>query len=137
MKVIDIKAVSKITKKHNLILAVDNTFLTSYLQKPIELGADLSIYSLTKYMNGHSDVIMGAIMTNNRELHEKLQFLQNGNLKIKIRLYLFSIYTFSNGHRSFTVRLFASQSQLKNTPLKNETAQFKWFSGSKIPRKSP
>lgn len=88
MKISDIQAVSKITKKHNLILAVDNTFLTSYLQKPIKLGADLSVYSLTKYMNGHSDVIMGAIMTDNRELYEKLQFLQNGNSKIKIMLQL-------------------------------------------------
>lgn len=77
LKVIDIKAVSKITKKHNILLVVDNTFLTSFFQRPLELGADISIYSLTKYMNGHSDVIMGAAVLNNEDLCEKLRFLQN------------------------------------------------------------
>lgn len=80
MKLTDIKAVSEITKKNNLILAVDNTFMTSYLQRPLDLGADLVIYSLTKYMNGHSDVVMGAAVTNQEELYKKLKFLQNGAL---------------------------------------------------------
>ncbi|CAH0555881.1 unnamed protein product [Brassicogethes aeneus] len=77
LKVFDIKAVSEIAKKHNIILAVDNTFLTSYLQRPLDLGADITVYSLTKYMNGHSDVIMGALTTNNTKLWEELKFLQN------------------------------------------------------------
>lgn len=57
---------------------VDNTFLSSYFQRPLELGADISVYSLTKYMNGHSDVIMGAAVVNDDELHQRLRYLQNG-----------------------------------------------------------
>lgn len=57
---------------------MDNTFLSSYFQRPLELGADISVYSLTKYMNGHSDVIMGAAIVNDDELHTRLRFLQNG-----------------------------------------------------------
>ncbi|KRT83880.1 hypothetical protein AMK59_3307, partial [Oryctes borbonicus] len=59
MKVFDIKAIAEVAKNNHALLAVDNTFLTPYFQRPLELGADLSSYSLTKYMNGHSDVIMG------------------------------------------------------------------------------
>ncbi|XP_018571790.1 cystathionine gamma-lyase-like [Anoplophora glabripennis] len=77
LKVIDLKAASEITKKHNIILVVDNTFVTPYLQRPLDFGADLVLYSLTKYMNGHSDVVMGAIITSNKDLYEKLKFLQN------------------------------------------------------------
>lgn len=57
---------------------VDNTFLSSYFLRPLELGADIAMYSLTKYMNGHSDVIMGAAIVNDDGLHERLRFLQNG-----------------------------------------------------------
>lgn len=77
MQVVDIKGVSDIAKKNNLILVVDNTFLTSYLLRPLEFGADIVSYSLTKYMNGHTDVVMGALVTSNTELYEKLKFLQN------------------------------------------------------------
>nr|XP_023025189.1 putative cystathionine gamma-lyase 2 [Leptinotarsa decemlineata] len=77
LKVIDIRAASEIAKRNNIVLAVDNTFLTPYLQRPLDLGADLVVYSLTKYMNGHSDVIMGSISTSNQDLYEKLKFLQN------------------------------------------------------------
>ncbi|CAB3380043.1 Hypothetical predicted protein [Cloeon dipterum] len=78
MKVIDIKAVSDICKQHpDIILVVDNTFLTSYFQRPLSLGADVVIYSLTKYMNGHADVIMGAVTTSNDQLHDRLRFIQN------------------------------------------------------------
>jgi len=78
LKVVDIRAVADITKKHkDIFLVVDNTFESAYFQRPLELGADVSYYSLTKYMNGHTDVIMGAACTNNDELHEKLRFLQN------------------------------------------------------------
>ncbi|CAH1099774.1 unnamed protein product [Psylliodes chrysocephalus] len=77
LKVVDVRAASAIAKKHNIIMAVDNTFLTPYLQRPLDLGADLAVYSLTKYMNGHSDVIMGSISTNDHALYEKLKFMQN------------------------------------------------------------
>lgn len=78
MKVIDIKSAAKIAKDNNVILAVDNTFLTSYLQRPLDFGADVVMYSLTKYMNGHNDVIMGALITSNENLYQELKFLQNG-----------------------------------------------------------
>nr|CAD7454143.1 unnamed protein product [Timema tahoe] len=79
LKVIDIKAISAIIQKHeDILLVVDNTFLTSYFQRPLELGADIVLYSITKYLNGHSDVIMGSIATNNKEAFDKLKFLQNG-----------------------------------------------------------
>merc|ERR1739838_347391 len=78
----DIAAVSKITQKlqeqgRDIFLVVDNTFLSSYFQRPLELGADISYYSLTKYMNGHTDVIMGAACTNDESLAQRLRFLQN------------------------------------------------------------
>lgn len=61
---------------------VDNTFLTPYFQRPLELDADVVIYSLTKYMNGHSDVVMGAALTNDDEIHKRLQFIQRGMFDI-------------------------------------------------------
>merc|ERR1719331_1507028 len=78
LKVVDIAAVAAITKKHpNIFLVVDNTFMSCYFQRPLELGADIVMYSLTKYMNGHTDVIMGAACTNSDDLAERLRFLQN------------------------------------------------------------
>ncbi|XP_063705553.1 cystathionine gamma-lyase-like isoform X2 [Culicoides brevitarsis] len=79
MKVCDIKKLSDLAHKlkSDIVVVVDNTFLTPYLQRPLELGADIVSYSLTKYMNGHSDVIMGAAIMNNEELYERLKFLQN------------------------------------------------------------
>ena len=79
LKLIDIKAVTDTLKKKNpeLITVIDNTFLTCYYQKPLELGADIVVYSLTKYMNGHSDIIMGAAVTNRDDLAERIKFLQN------------------------------------------------------------
>ncbi|XP_049875431.1 cystathionine gamma-lyase [Pectinophora gossypiella] len=78
LKVIDIKAITNLAKsKGNIIVVVDNTFLTPYLQRPLDFGADVVVYSLTKYMNGHSDVIMGAAIVNDDELGNKLRFLQN------------------------------------------------------------
>lgn len=79
LKVIDIAAVSAVAKeKGDIIVVVDNTFLTPYLQRPLDFGADIVVYSLTKYMNGHSDVIMGAAVLNDDGLEERLRFLQNG-----------------------------------------------------------
>jgi len=77
MNIIDIKKISAITKKHNLLLAVDNTFATPYLQTPLDLGSDIVMHSVTKYLAGHSDVVMGAIVVNDEKLKEQLAFLQN------------------------------------------------------------
>ncbi|PBC32135.1 putative cystathionine gamma-lyase 2 isoform X1 [Apis cerana] len=79
LKVIDIEAVTRAVKQINseILVIVDNTFLTCYYQKPLKLGADIVIYSLTKYMNGHSDVIMGAAITNREDIANRLRFLQN------------------------------------------------------------
>lgn len=77
LNIIDITALSKISKKHSLIFVVDNTFATPYLQKPLDLGADIVMHSLTKYMGGHSDVVMGAAVCKNDYIAEKLYFIQN------------------------------------------------------------
>ncbi|MEY3679169.1 MAG: hypothetical protein RI924_1310 [Bacteroidota bacterium] len=77
MRIVDIAAVATIAKKHQLTLVVDNTFASPYLQSPIDLGADLVMHSATKYLGGHSDVIMGALMTSNQDLFERLAFIQN------------------------------------------------------------
>src|SRR3972149_1355514 len=77
LKLIDIEAIARIAKKKNILIAVDNTFATPFFQKPLKLGADIVMHSTTKYLNGHSDVIGGALVTNNKELYDKLQFLQN------------------------------------------------------------
>ncbi|GAA3775724.1 MULTISPECIES: cystathionine gamma-synthase [Corallibacter] len=79
MNIIDIKAVSTIAKKHDLLLAVDNTFATPYLQQPIDLGADIVMHSATKYLGGHSDVVMGALVVKDKELADKLYFIQNAS----------------------------------------------------------
>jgi cystathionine beta-lyase len=76
MKLADIAAIATITKKHNLLFAVDNTFATPYLQRPLDLGADLVMHSATKYLGGHSDVIAGALITKTAELGEQLHFQQ-------------------------------------------------------------
>jgi len=77
MNIIDIEKVSEIAKQHELLLAVDNTFATPYLQRPLDLGADIVMHSATKYLGGHSDVVMGALVVNSKELADKLYFLQN------------------------------------------------------------
>lgn len=74
MKLADIEAISKITKAKNLLLAVDNTFATPYLQQPLNLGADIVMHSATKYLGGHSDVIAGALVAKDPQLGEKLHF---------------------------------------------------------------
>jgi cystathionine beta-lyase/cystathionine gamma-synthase len=76
MNITDIAAVAALTKPKNILLAVDNTFATPFLQRPIDLGADIVMHSVTKYLGGHSDVIQGSLMMNSQELREKLYFLQ-------------------------------------------------------------
>ena len=77
LRLIDINAVSKIARKNKILLAVDNTFLSPYFQKPLEHGADIVHHSTTKYLGGHSDVVGGAVIINNDELYQKLKFYQN------------------------------------------------------------
>jgi cystathionine beta-lyase len=79
MNIIDIKKAASIGKKHNVLLAVDNTFATPYLQQPLDLGADIVMHSATKYLGGHSDVVMGALVVKDKTLAEKLYFIQNAS----------------------------------------------------------
>ena len=72
----DIKAICNLAHKHDILVAVDNTFMSPYFQRPIELGADFIVHSTTKYLNGHSDVIGGIIIVNDVEYGEKLHFIQ-------------------------------------------------------------
>ena len=76
MNITDIEAVSAIAKANNVLLCVDNTFASPYLQNPLDLGADMVMHSATKYLGGHSDVIQGALMMNSAELREQLYFIQ-------------------------------------------------------------
>ncbi|MBR0528214.1 MAG: PLP-dependent transferase [Ruminococcus sp.] len=77
MTITDIRAVADIAHRHGLLVIVDNTFMTPYLQRPIELGADIVVHSATKYLGGHSDVVAGLAVVKTKELAEKLAFLQN------------------------------------------------------------
>jgi len=77
LKISDIKAIAEITHQYNAFLVVDNTFMSPYFQKPLTFGTDIVMHSATKYLNGHSDVVLGVLVTNNQQLFEKLKFLQN------------------------------------------------------------
>lgn len=77
LKIVDIAAVAAVCKAKGLMLAVDNTFMTPYLQRPLELGADVVAHSMTKYLNGHSDVVGGALIFKDAGLHDRVAFLQN------------------------------------------------------------
>jgi cystathionine beta-lyase len=77
MNIIDIRACVDIAKKRNILVAVDNTFASPYLQNPLALGADIVMHSVTKYLGGHSDVIMGALVVNDEKLHQELAFIAN------------------------------------------------------------
>src|SRR5690606_26037713 len=77
MNIIDIEGISKIAKEKNILLGVDNTFATPFLQTPLDLGADIVMHSATKYLGGHSDVVMGALVVNDEQLANDLAFIQN------------------------------------------------------------
>jgi len=79
MNIIDIEAVSSLAKKHDILMAVDNTFATPYLQRPLEMGADIVMHSATKYLGGHSDVVLGALIVRDKDLADKLYFIQNAS----------------------------------------------------------
>lgn len=77
LRLIDIHAVAQIAHRHNILVVVDNTFASPYFQQPLKLGADIVVHSTTKYINGHSDVIGGALVLNNEEVYESIKFYEN------------------------------------------------------------
>lgn len=77
LKITDIKSITNIAKNNNILTVIDNTFATPFFQKPLNLGVDIVVHSTTKYLNGHSDIIGGAVVTNDRELYDKIRFIQN------------------------------------------------------------
>ncbi|MDH4467498.1 MAG: PLP-dependent aspartate aminotransferase family protein [Bacteriovoracaceae bacterium] len=77
LKISDVQKIAALCKAHDCLLCVDNTFMSPYFQRPLTLGADIVMHSITKYINGHSDVVGGCLMTNRKDLYEKLWFLQN------------------------------------------------------------
>lgn len=77
LRLCDIAAIAEIARAQEILLAVDNTFVSPYFQQPLDLGADLVVHSTTKYIGGHSDVVGGAVLTRSEELHQRLAFLQN------------------------------------------------------------
>jgi cystathionine beta-lyase len=79
LNIVDIDVLSKIAKNNNILFAVDNTFATPYIQAPLDFGADIVMHSATKYLGGHSDVIMGALVVNEKDLADKLYFIQNAS----------------------------------------------------------
>ncbi|MBO4398345.1 MAG: aminotransferase class I/II-fold pyridoxal phosphate-dependent enzyme, partial [Bacteroidaceae bacterium] len=102
LKIADIRAIAKIAKKHGLILVVDNTFLSPYFQRPLELGADVVVYSTTKYIGGHSDTLGGAIVLNNEEYYKKIAYNQNA---IGAVLSPFDSYLTLRGAKTLAVRM--------------------------------
>ncbi len=113
LKLCDIAAITKFAKAHkqSLITVVDNTFMSSYFQQPLSLGADIVIHSTTKYLNGHSDSVGGAIMLNDQALYEKLKFTQNAAGAI---LSPFDSYLVSRGIKTLALRM---QQHEKNAKL--------------------
>lgn len=77
LRLVDIRAIAEVAHRHNILLVVDNTFSSPYFQQPLDLGADIVLHSTTKYINGHSDVIGGAIALNDKETYEQIKFYQN------------------------------------------------------------
>jgi len=77
MNIVDVEEIGKVAKKHEILFAVDNTFATPFLQNPLDMGADIVMHSVTKYLAGHSDTVMGALIVNDDELAKQLAFIQN------------------------------------------------------------
>ncbi len=102
LKIADISAIAKIAKKHGLILVVDNTFLSPYFQKPLSLGADITVYSTTKYIGGHSDALGGAVTLNDDNYYQKLAYNQNA---VGAVLSPFDSYLTLRGAKTLAVRM--------------------------------
>uniref|UniRef100_H2ZCQ4 Cystathionine gamma-lyase n=1 Tax=Ciona savignyi TaxID=51511 RepID=H2ZCQ4_CIOSA len=102
MKVTDIRAVADVEKPSDCFIVVDNTFMSSYFQRPLLLGADIVFHSATKYMNGHSDVVMGLVATNNEEIYKKLAFLQYATGPVPSA---FDCYLVNRGLKTLALRM--------------------------------
>ncbi|MBM7872135.1 cystathionine beta-lyase [Clostridium pascui] len=110
MDVTDIEAVANIAREKSIYTIVDNTFMTPYLQKPITLGTDIVIHSATKYLGGHSDVISGIVVVNNKDLAEKLHFVQNATGGV---LAPFDSFLLIRGIKTLAVRMDRHNSNAK------------------------
>ena len=110
LEVTDIKKVSEAAHKKGILVVVDNTFMTSYLQKPLELGADIVEYSATKYYAGHSDILAGLIVLNNEELYTRMKFINNTLGGI---LSPFDSFLLQRGIKTLGIRLEKHQSNAK------------------------
>jgi len=120
LRITDIIKVVKIAKKFGALVCVDSTFLTPYFQKPLQLGADLVVHSATKYINGHSDVIAGAILTNSKTIYDKLYYIQK---TLGPSLSPFDSWLILRGVKTLKIRMLAHQEnaiQVANF-LKNQT----------------
>lgn len=102
LNIVDIEAISRLAHEAGAMVVVDNTFLTSYLQRPLELGADMVLYSTTKYVGGHSDVVGGALVTPHPELVERMRFLQNAAGPVAGP---FDVYLALRGLKTLAVRM--------------------------------
>ena len=102
LDITDIESVARLAKEHNLLTIVDNTFMTPYLQKPIELGADIVVHSGTKYLGGHSDTVSGLAVVNSEELAERLHFIQNATGGV---LAPFASFLMIRGIKTLAVRM--------------------------------
>jgi len=105
LKISDIAEVARVAHESGCMLAVDNTFCSPYFQSPLELGADLVVHSVTKYINGHSDVVMGIVCTNDHDLYTKLRFIQNGIGAVPSP---FDCYLAHRGLKTLHIRMEAS-----------------------------
>jgi len=106
MRLTDIAEVSKISQKHNLLLVVDNTFLTPYFQRPISLGADIVLHSATKYLGGHNDTLAGLLVTKDTDLNERLRFIAKTT---GASLSPFDSYMIIRGIKTLAIRMERSQ----------------------------
>ena len=102
LKIADIRAIAQISKRHGLILVVDNTFLSPYFQKPLSLGADVVVYSTTKYIGGHSDALGGSVVTNDEDIYQKISYNQNA---VGAVLSPFDSYLTLRGAKTLAIRM--------------------------------
>ncbi len=102
LKISNIRVISKLAKKYKTISVVDNTFATPYFQQPIQLGADIALHSTTKYISGHSDVVGGAIITNNKQIKQKMQFAR---MSMGLNPSPFDVWLTTRGLKTLAVRM--------------------------------
>lgn len=118
MKTVDIKAISKLTRTYNLVLIVDNTLFTPYIQQPLELGADIVIHSATKYLAGHNDVLAGLVIAKDPALAEELRFLHNS---IGAVLAPFDCFQLIRGLKTLALRMKAHEANAQRVAAYLET----------------